>query len=121
MRGLEFPWWQMRILLDESLPHDLAALIVGHQVSTVRDEGWTSVKNGRLLALASTKFDAFITADRSLEFQQNLVKLPLAVVVLIARKNRLQDLEPLLPELAVLLNYLAPRTLRKVGAAQLDH
>jgi hypothetical protein len=29
----------MRILLDESLPHDLAELILGHQVSTVRQEG----------------------------------------------------------------------------------
>ena len=95
----------------------LAALILDHQVSTVRDEGWASIKNGKLLALASTKFDAFITADRNLEFQQNLTQLPLAVVVLIARKNRVQDLEPLLPALAALLNHLSPRTLRKLGAS----
>ena len=105
----------MRILLDESLPRDLAALILGHHVSTVRDEGWASIKNGKLLALASTKFDAFITADRNLEFQQNLTKLPVAVVVLIARKNRVQDLAPLLPELVALLDRLPPRTLRRVG------
>jgi hypothetical protein len=86
----------MRILLDESLPHDLDALILDHQVSTVRQEGWASVTNGKLLALAPTKFDAFITADRNLEFQQNLAKLPVAVVVLVARKNRVQDLAPLL-------------------------
>jgi hypothetical protein len=106
----------MCILLDESLPHDLAALIAGHDVSTARDDGWASVKNGQLLALAATKFEAFITADRNLEFQQNLAKLPIAVVVLVARKNRVQDLEPLLPELAALLNHLPARTLRKVGA-----
>ena len=106
----------MRILLDESLPHDLAALILGHHVSTVRDEGWTSIKNGKLLVLAATKFDAFITADRNLEFQQNVAKLPIAVVVLLARKNRVQDLEPLLPELGALLNHLPSRTLCKVGA-----
>ena len=109
----------MRILLDESLPHDLAALIPEHDVSTVRDEGWASVKNGKLLALAASRFDAFVTADRNLEFQQNLAKLPIAVVVLVARKNRLQDLEPLLPELAALLNQLPARTLRKVGALYL--
>lgn len=108
----------MRILLDESLPHDLAALIPDHHVLTVRDEGWASIKNGKLLALASTKFDAFVTADRNLEFQQNLARLPIAVVVLIARKNRVQDLEPLLPELAAPLNHLPPRTLRKVGASR---
>ena len=109
-------WWPMRILLDESLPHDLAPLISGHHVSTVQDEGWSSVKNGKLLALAATKFDVFITADRNLEFQQNLAKLPLAVVVLIARKNRIQDLEPLLPTLGKVLNQLPPRVLRKVDA-----
>lgn len=105
----------MRLLLDESLPHDLAALILGHQVSTVRHQGWASVKNGKLLALASTKFDVFITADRNLEFQQNLAQLPIAVVVLAARKNRLQDLEPLLPELTIVLNHLVPLTLCTVG------
>lgn len=106
----------MRILLDESLPHDLAPLIVGHEVSTVRDEGWSSVKNGKLLALAATNFDAFVTADRNLEFQQNLAKLPLSVIVLVARKNRIQDLEPLLPELGQVLAHLPKRALRKVGA-----
>jgi predicted nuclease of predicted toxin-antitoxin system len=105
----------MRILLDESLPHDLARLILDHQVSTVRHEGWASVKNGKLLALAATKFDVFITADRNLEFQQKLTKLPVAVVVLVARKNRVQDLEPLLPQLAEVLNNLVPFTLRTVS------
>lgn len=105
----------MRLLLDESLPHDLAALILGHQGSTVRHQGWASVKNGKLLALASTKIDVFITADRNLEFQQNLAQLPIAVFVLAARRNRLQDLEPLLPELAIVLNHLVPRTLCTVG------
>jgi hypothetical protein len=105
----------MRILLDESLPSDLAALITGHEISTVPAEGWASVKNGKLLALAAAKFDAFITADRNLEFQQNLAMLPIAVVVLIARKIRIQDLEPLLPELGALLNHLPAKTLRKVG------
>jgi len=106
----------MRILLDESLPRDLAPMITGHAVSTVQAEGWSSVQNGKLLALAATKFDAFVTADRNLEFQQNLATLPLAVVVLIARKNRIQDIQPLLPELDRVLNHIAPRTLKRVGA-----
>jgi hypothetical protein len=99
-----------------SRPHDLASLIEGHAVSTVRDEGWSSMKNGRLLALAATRFDVFVTADRNLEFQQNLARLPLAVVVLAARKNRIQDIQPLLPELGQLLNHLPPRALRRIGS-----
>ena len=72
--------------------------------------------NGKLLALAAMKFDVFITADQNIEFQQNLATLPIAIVVLIARKNRVQDLEPLLPQLAALLIELTVRTLRKVSA-----
>lgn len=105
----------MRILLDESLPRDLIALLPGHEVATVRTAGWSGVKNGKLLALAATRFDVFVTADRNLEFQQNPAALPVAVVVLAARRTRIEAIRPLLPELLALLNQLAPRTLRTVG------
>jgi predicted nuclease of predicted toxin-antitoxin system len=105
----------MRILLDESLPRDLAPLIVGHEAVTVQQAGWSSTKNGKLLALAAEQFDVFLTADRNIEFQQNLKLLPVAIVVLRARNNRIQALEPLIPELLQLLSHIQPRTLRKVG------
>lgn len=106
----------MRILLDESLPRDLAPLIVGHEVVTVQAAGWSSIKNGRLLALAASQFDVFVTADRNIEFQQNLKALPVAIVVLRARNNRIQALEPLLSELLQLLNHIEPKTLRNIGS-----
>jgi predicted nuclease of predicted toxin-antitoxin system len=62
----------MRILLDEDIPRRLAALLVGHEVSTVQRSGWSGVKNGRLLGLAAAEFDVFLTMDSDLEFQQNL-------------------------------------------------
>ena len=105
----------MRILPDESLPKDLAPLISGHDVTTVRAAGWSSIKNGKLLSLAAAQFDVFITADRNLEFQQNLAALPIAVVVLFVRRTRMEAIEPLVPELLKLLNHLPPRVLRKVG------
>jgi hypothetical protein len=70
----------MRILLDESLPRDLSPLIAGHDVKTVQAAGWSSTKNGGLSSLAVTRFDVFITADRDLEFRQNMATLPIAVV-----------------------------------------
>ena len=106
----------MRILLDESLPRDLASLLPGHEVHTVQTAGWSGTKNGKLLALAAARFDAFITADRNLEFQQNLERLPIAVVVLMVRRTRIQAIEPLIPALLRLLDYLPPRTFRTVGA-----
>jgi predicted nuclease of predicted toxin-antitoxin system len=105
----------MRILLDESLPKDLAPLIAGHEVTTVRAAGWSGVKNGKLLALAADRFDVLLTADRNLEHQQNLSALPVSVVVLFVRRTRVQAIEPLVPELLKLLNHLPPRVLRKIG------
>lgn len=53
------------------------------------------VKDGQLLLLAEVEFDAFITVDRSLPFQQNLRELSLFIVVLHVPSNRLADLRPL--------------------------
>lgn len=40
-------------------------------------EGWSGIKNGKLLALAAARFDAFITVDKNLPYQQNSSRLPL--------------------------------------------
>jgi hypothetical protein len=61
--------------------------------------GCTTISNGRLLALASQHFDAFVTVDRNLSFQQNLPSFSIAVIVLRAKANRLADLRPLVPNL----------------------
>ena len=106
----------MRILLDESLPRPLARELIRHQVSTVRDQGWTSLTNGALLALAAGAFDVLLTADQNLEFQQNLANLPLAVVVVVADSNRLESLEPLVPQVLAVLRTLKPKALVRVGA-----
>jgi hypothetical protein len=105
----------VRVLLDESLPRPFAALLVGHEVRTVSAVGWSGKENGELLGLAADRFDVFITADRNLEHQQNLIMLPISVVVLIAPTNRLESLVPLLPELLELLKALPSRRLVHIG------
>lgn len=105
----------MRILLDESLPRPLGRLLVGHDVRTVTQAGWTSYENSALLAQAAGTFDVLLTADQNLEFQQNVAALPIAVVVLIAESNRLESLEPLVPRLLEVLNTLQPRSFVRVG------
>jgi hypothetical protein len=89
----------VRVLLDECVDWRLARDVVGHDVKTARQMGWTTTKNGELLALAAEHFDVFVTVDRNLSFQQNLVSLSIAVVVLQAKTNRLADLRPLVPKL----------------------
>jgi len=104
----------MRILLDEPVPRRLGSLLIGHEVTTVPRIGWAGIKNGELLALAATKFDAFLTTDQNIEFQQNLAALPLAILVIVAKSNRMKDIEPLLADILQALNHLPPKSLRKV-------
>jgi uncharacterized protein DUF5615 len=106
----------VRVLLDESVPRPLAQLLVGHDVRTVTQLGWTGVKNGELLSRAAESFDVVLTADQNIEFQQNLAKLPVAVVVIIAKTNRIESLEPLVPQILAVLETLQRKTLRRVGA-----
>ena len=105
----------MRILLDESLPKELQFELPGHDVRTVQEMGWSSIKNGDLLARSVTLFDVFVTADQNLQYQQNLSTLPVAIVVLVAKSNRIQELQPLIPELLASLSALKPRTLVRIG------
>jgi Domain of unknown function (DUF5615) len=70
----------VRILLDESLPRPFARLLPEHEVRTVAAMGWKGIRNSALLQLAAGDFDAFLTADQSLEHQQNLGALPLAAM-----------------------------------------
>jgi len=93
----------MKLLLDESLPKKLKHSLPEHEVSTVAEMGWRGIKNGKLLTLASLNFDAFLTADQNLGYQQNLKMLPLSVVVLEAYSNRLTDYLPLVENLKLAL------------------
>ena len=89
----------MRLLLDESVPMQLRSLLAGHDVWTVRHMGWGGKSNGELLALAQEEFDAFITLDRNLEHQQNMTKVDIPIMLLIARRSRMDYLEPLVPRI----------------------
>ncbi|MGH9201879.1 MAG: DUF5615 family PIN-like protein [Vicinamibacterales bacterium] len=106
----------MRLLLDESLPRPLATLLAGHDVRTVSQMAWTSLSNGELLQQAAVEFDALLTADQNIEFQQNLKTLPIAVVVLVAASNRLESLEPIIGDVLHALESLQPKHLVRVGA-----
>ena len=106
----------MRLLLDESIPRRLRQHLPGHDVKTVVEMGWSGEKNGALLALAARDFDAFITVDKNLPYQQNLAGLPVAVVVLSAVSNDLPNLLLLLAELEEALARLQPGSCVQVGA-----
>jgi predicted nuclease of predicted toxin-antitoxin system len=82
----------VKILLDECVDQRLARDFVDHEVKTVEQMGWKSKQNGDLLSLAEKHFDVFVTTDRNLSFQQNVRRFTIAVAVLVASTNRLDDL-----------------------------
>ncbi len=84
-------------------------------MSTVVECGWAGVKNGKLLTLAATRFDVFLTADQNLQYQQNLAALPVAVMVLVAHDNRLETLRMLVTEILASLAELQACSLVRIG------
>ena len=104
------------MFLDECIDWRLARDIVGHDVKTARQMGWTTIQNGALLILASQHFDVFVTLDRNLSFQQNLDSFSIAVVVRRAKTSRLTDLKPLIPNLLVTIESAQSGAVKFIGA-----
>lgn len=105
----------MRVLLDEQLPLDLAAALEGHSVATVVARGWAGVKNGELLRRMRGEYDALVTMDRGIEFQQNLAELPFGVLLVLAPSNRMVHLQPLVPAILEALPVVKPGQLHRIS------
>lgn len=75
----------MRILFDQGTPVPLRALLPGHVVATVFELGWSQLRNGELVRQAELAgYDAFVTTDQNLRYQQRLDRRSMAIVVLMA-------------------------------------
>ena len=94
----------MNILLDECLDWRLGRELKGHQFRHVPKMGWAGIKNGRLLRLAETHFDVFLTVDSNLPRQQHLSDFNIAVIILNIPSNSLRQCLPLVPQVLSALN-----------------
>lgn len=105
----------MRLLLDECVPRRLGREFAGHEVLTVTEAGWSGLGNGALLRAASGRFDAFVTVDQGIPFQQNLAGAPIPVVLLVAPSNAIEVLRPLVPKALEALRSLQPGQVVRVA------
>lgn len=105
----------MRVLLDGNLPRTFAALLPGHRVDTVHQRRWSDLNDRPLLDVAEAEYDAFVTADQNLQYQQNLSDRRIRVVVLRAWRTSLPALAPLAPLVLTALTEMAPGELRVIG------
>ena len=105
------------MLLDECMPRKLRRELPGHHVRTVVEAGWSGLKNGALLRTAAAEFDVLLTVDTNLEHQQNRARLAMAVVVLLAHRNDVDLLRPLMSHVRDLLPSIEPGHLYVIGTA----
>lgn len=106
----------MKIWLEENLPHKLRQHLPGYDVFTVAFMNWGGLRNGQLLAnAAAAGFDALLTGDTGIEYEQNLAALPCAVVVVVqSESDALEHIEPHLAAILEVFRTLKPCTLVKV-------
>jgi hypothetical protein len=92
-----------RILFDHCVPKPLRRRLTDCEVRTCFEQGWAALRNGELLAAAEAAgFDVFLTADKSLRYQQNLAGRRIAIIEL--PTNRLSMLPFLVPALLEAVN-----------------
>lgn len=77
-------------------------------VRTAQEEGWSAFKNGELLRRASVTFEVLVTIDQRMRYQQNVARLPIAVVVIEVPDTRLIHLRPLVPRLREAIESIPP-------------
>jgi len=94
------------------MPRRMQLLLPAHAVETTRNMGWADLGNGSLLAAAAdASFDCLLTVDRGLQFQQSRIRLPLAVVLLLAPNNRFPAIVLFAPHILSVLSAPLDRTI----------
>src|SRR5215472_9243469 len=105
----------MKILLDECVPERLRNHLPGHECQSARYAGFAGLENGDLLAGAeAAKFDVLLTVDRGFEYEQNLGGRQLAILILVTKSIRLEDLLPQVPNALVALQSIQPGQIVRV-------
>lgn len=103
----------MRVILDEGVPPELAHCLTGHEISTVKIQGWRGTKNGKLLDLIEgAGFEALVTNDKRMEHENNLRLRPFATLVLsVSNWNIIRER---LADIQMALDQAQPGTVRTV-------
>ena len=104
----------IKLLIDENLPQKIKFRFgANYNVFSVHDMGWASKQNGELLKLITfEKFDVFLTADRNIEYQQNLSTLEFILVILELPNNRYETVLPYVVQITKALENFKDKCIR---------
>ena len=97
----------MRVLLDNNVNRRFSSLIAGFEVVHIQEIGWQDLQNGELLSAAETAgYDVPITADRRMQYQQNLRERTISAIVLNSHRITYVEIARLAPQVTAALNAL---------------
>ena len=103
----------MKILLDQNLAEYLRDLLPRHDVTHAFEPGWHRFGNGALLdAAEQAGFEAILTADRNVPYQNHLQGRRIEVVILSA--NRWPTIRQAADRILEALEGLMPGECRRV-------
>jgi predicted nuclease of predicted toxin-antitoxin system len=105
----------VRILIDECVNPRLREAFPEHEVVTAVTTAWRQIRDHRLVDVIQGKFDVLVTIDRGFEFQHNLGSLSFGIVIIHARRNRMEYYRPLFPELSAAVIAVRPGRVIHVG------
>ena len=107
----------MRLLLDECLPRRAKFFFAeaGHECETVRDAGFSGKENGELIGLAENQFEVLITIDKNIRHQQNITGRNIAILIIRAASNDLDDIRLQIPQALAALKTIKPGQIVEVG------
>lgn len=96
----------MKLLLDENLPKRLKNDFPLPEIFTVREKMWNGKKNDELMKLMiDENFDALLTFDKNIQYQQNFKKYPVCIFVLSAKNNSYLELTSLSGKVNAILQH----------------
>ena len=107
----------MRILIDECVPRKVKSSFPMHECRTVQEAGFGGKQNGELLTLAEGQFEVFLTVDKGIRYQQNLSGRSIAVLIIRAASNDIDDILPHVPGCLAALNSIQPGEVVVVGSS----
>jgi hypothetical protein len=105
----------MKIVLDACVPDPFRHEIIGHDVVTLHYLGLSRLEDAALLDAIEGKFDVMITCDRSIPWQNRFAGRTIAIAILCAQSNKLNELVRLIPSLQRELKHIKSGEVVEIG------
>ena len=98
----------MKVLLDECVTKRLKPHLKEFEVFTVREMGWSGVKNGKLISLCvDNHFEVILTIDKNMIYQQNLENYPITIAVLNSSSSKIEEIILFIPSFLKQIDHFA--------------